>query len=1592
MTRPTLSHSVRFLLILAVLVVPITDVHSDEPVAKPLAWNVFLGPWQVIGPFPKAEDGEHGLGADYLGGETAARPQGEVNYRGETYRWQGYERQVLDFDTAFDPDVDNDDVVAYAWTSFTSDRDQDAILAIGSDDGFRAWLNGEKVGENFSYRACHLDHDKVPVRLREGENVVLLKVQDAMEDWGALARLLPSGVEKPLLSFEWKRNKPVGIPQFPDLQVEFLDRNGEIQSTCRTSGYGALEWRGVLYSLYLPPPEPLPDNVRLAISAEGYEPLEQTLSWEEAQRDVVSLNLKGNLSLRGRVVDASSGRPVFDARFRYALDVLPERSDADGHFHIQGLDPSISKLVVSASGYFSILAPIELPASGPVEIPLSPGGRVLVGTITDEEGHPISGAVIRLTSGFPTIKDNTYDDGRFVLSGIAEDRDEVFPVVSHPRYSPLMHFSERLNKAGVTEVTYQLKGGAIVKGQVTAKADGRPLPGIRVVTGQDRFGSNTVNPSTRTDADGRFRISAVRPGGALVHAFSEDFAPAMKTVMVESGQETEIHFELEPGQDVTGRVTDPDGNPVESVWLITDTWSGARMFEREARSDRDGNYVLRQMPSTPVEVHVIKQGYVSKRDLIVEGGGKYDIVLRPVVKHTVTVRLADNERIPKDAEVHRGYKWPGREEIYWDRSSCGLPVWDKETATANLDMSESSNAEMFYRFRVPGYRDGVLAVPQEATCAENFKVILQPSRVTPGRVVSAETGEPMQGVTVAVVNSEERLRMDHYVNFADMTSALERFAGIRTETGSDGAFELSDLESRRDADLVLLGPEGGFHYIRGATSALVAGQLELPFPAPGRVRGRVIDAGRPVKGEHIRLSWKPAVRDEWQFPFGFGGQVTTDENGQFEFPGLGPGWYHLGKVRSFDSPGRGMMSMYLEGHELLVLPGEEITFDLIRPAGYELKGRTLDKDGQPLAGCIVRLRDSSKPRYTYEDIARSDAGGHFSFLHLAPGDYALEAEHYAQKMTSTCGPGDLDARGTGTVKVQGPTSLDLVLKPQAIGSPGQAPRGGTGLVGAIPPDFTAKLFDSEEAFTLSKHLGKVVAIDFWATWCGPCIPVLPDVQKIWETYKDSGEVVLVTVSLDQDAERLRKFLKEKELDFPVIFSGEGWESKIAQSFGVRSIPSSFVIGRDGRFATEKIHGSQLRKAIEETLVKPVDPLFAKGAEIARLVIEVGFEEDGSGVPGAELELLAKKADGSIAKEEKVPMPGLANRITWLYRKLDAGGRLEVTATAPAVPSQQRELVNPKPSEEISFQFKSPRTVRGKLTVDSGAQPAPGVAVLARSREGLVRSATSDAEGRFAIPVLPGSYHLMILGSEEFAAPTEAITVEVAEGEDPAVEEIDLARVVLIHGRVVDEAGAPVPQATVRSSSSRDSVTTDEQGRFEQLKVAATAASQIAAGSGTQYGLLDLDSADVEKEYQIELQPRSGGGAAPERLVVGAKVSGVTATLLPGGEETLVWQPEGKKDTLVVFCALWHPRGRRLLMDSAEKTKEEGIDLAAFSVDWTQAQAARHLGSLSAPPKVMYAGPGGLGITETWKHDGIAQAYLVSAEGKVLKSPEPGQLP
>ncbi|HEY7428116.1 MAG TPA: tetratricopeptide repeat protein, partial [Gemmataceae bacterium] len=105
-----------------------------------------------------------------------------------------------------------------------------------------------------------------------------------------------------------------------------------------------------------------------------------------------------------------------------------------------------------------------------------------------------------------------------------------------------------------------------------------------------------------------------------------------------------------------------------------------------------------------------------------------------------------------------------------------------------------------------------------------------------------------------------------------------------------------------------------------------------------------------------------------------------------------------------------------------------------------------------------------------------------------------------------------------------------------------------------------------EKFDLKQLRGKVVLIDFWATWCGPCVAEMPNVKRAYDRYhKDGFEVV--GVSLDNSKEKLVEFLKTKEVPWPQLFfaakGDQGWNNPLARKYGVRAIPSTILVDRAG---------------------------------------------------------------------------------------------------------------------------------------------------------------------------------------------------------------------------------------------------------------------------------------------------------------------------------------------------------------------------------------------------------------------------------------------
>ena len=136
-------------------------------------------------------------------------------------------------------------------------------------------------------------------------------------------------------------------------------------------------------------------------------------------------------------------------------------------------------------------------------------------------------------------------------------------------------------------------------------------------------------------------------------------------------------------------------------------------------------------------------------------------------------------------------------------------------------------------------------------------------------------------------------------------------------------------------------------------------------------------------------------------------------------------------------------------------------------------------------------------------------------------------------------------------------------------------------VGKIVSDFSATDLDGKP-ISLQQYRGKVVLLDFWAVWYGPCIGEMPNVKRVYDTYKDQGFDV-IGVSLDTDETRLRNYLKKNNISWRQIFSGQKWKSPLAQQYHIQTIPAPWLIARDGTLISREAKGVKLERLVVEAL-------------------------------------------------------------------------------------------------------------------------------------------------------------------------------------------------------------------------------------------------------------------------------------------------------------------------------------------------------------------------------------------------------------------------
>jgi thiol-disulfide isomerase/thioredoxin len=156
-------------------------------------------------------------------------------------------------------------------------------------------------------------------------------------------------------------------------------------------------------------------------------------------------------------------------------------------------------------------------------------------------------------------------------------------------------------------------------------------------------------------------------------------------------------------------------------------------------------------------------------------------------------------------------------------------------------------------------------------------------------------------------------------------------------------------------------------------------------------------------------------------------------------------------------------------------------------------------------------------------------------LEVASNSEGDKARQVAQEIIDSAAPAEVkDA------------ARKLVKKMEAVGKP-------------LPIKFTA--VDGRKV-DLTQMTGKVVLVDFWATWCGPCVAELPNVKAAYDKLHAKG-FEIVGISFDKEKDKLEKFVAEKKMAWPQYFDGKYWENVIGQEYGINSIPVMWLVDKKG---------------------------------------------------------------------------------------------------------------------------------------------------------------------------------------------------------------------------------------------------------------------------------------------------------------------------------------------------------------------------------------------------------------------------------------------
>jgi thiol-disulfide isomerase/thioredoxin/uncharacterized GH25 family protein len=739
--------------------------------------------------------------------------------------------------------------------------------------------------------------------------------------------------------------------------------------------------------------------------------------------------------------------------------------------------------------------------------------------------------------------------------------------------------------------TITMRGGLVVTGTVT-DPEGKPLAGAVVVRGDQPYwelGSQEV----RTEAHGRYQLPPLPRGELTVTVVAEGWMPALRKVDVQPGLKP-VDFRLGPGKALRVRFVDREGKPLPRVYVAIDKWRGGESLYNirhpnvlptkiPLNADDAGLNRWSWAPADVVSYRCSKEGGYAELQIDLVANGREQTVTLPKLLR-ISGRVTDLA----------GHKVKGVTAIPVLEFSPGNLHAERDRAQGPFDGTyaiEAERTDVSYRVRIEarGYRTVMSDAARAGMPDPTFDFRLEAAPPLEGRVIDS-SGQPVKDARVYLATHSQTL--NNWPNDTNRTSDSQKVL-----TSGQGRFS---FPAQFERYAVVAVHDRGYAEVPREPSEQPG---DLTLKSWARIEGRLIHAGQPVPlawinfvPVRLRTESLPHIQDQFA--------VKTDRDGRFAFPRVPP-------VKSYV---RAQLSVWrdypISSSQMVPLdlqPGEHAQVDL-GGDGTVVKGRVvLSGDAAPKIDVhkslnwLLRQAPGVEPPAEVRSFGLSAREGWNNAWTATPEglafletlhSYSVVLDREGRFLISGVAAGDYDL----ALRLYEPPEHGCLVSP--VGSrivrfqltSDQAKAAGLDLgdinvsvalgprTGEVAPDFEVVTF-SGETVKLSSLRGRYVLLDFWATWCGPCVAGLPALGRLHDMFGADTRLTVLGLNLDDDPAEAKGFLEARKLPWPQGYLGHRavGNDDILSRFAISSIPEYILIGPDGKL----IHrGDELDKIAE----------------------------------------------------------------------------------------------------------------------------------------------------------------------------------------------------------------------------------------------------------------------------------------------------------------------------------------------------------------------------------------------------------------------------